>query len=61
MPGWLPADPGEMPAVITAKDFRSAFLYAEYRGNQDDRWTDYASGDVLTGLKSTLGGAQRDH
>ena len=54
MPTWLPADSNEVLAVITAKDFLLAFLYAEYRGNQDDRWTDYASGNVLTGLKSTL-------
>jgi hypothetical protein len=54
MPGWLPADPGEVPAVIAAKDFLLAFLYAEYRGNQDDRWTGYASGQVLGALKANL-------
>ncbi len=54
MPPWLPADSTEIPAVVTAKDFLLAFLYAEYRGNQDDRWTGYASGSVLTALKSTL-------
>jgi hypothetical protein len=54
MPGWLPPDPSEMPAVIAAKDFLLAFLYAEYRGNQDDRWTGYASGQVLSALKANL-------
>jgi hypothetical protein len=54
MPGWLPADPGEVPAVIAAKNFLLAFLYAEYRGNQDDRWTGYASGQVLGALKANL-------
>jgi hypothetical protein len=54
MPGWLPADPGEVAAVIAAKDFLLAFLYAEYRGNQDDRWTGYASGQVLSALKANL-------
>jgi hypothetical protein len=54
MPGWLPADPGQVPAVIAAKDFLLAFLYAEYRGNQDDRWTGYASGPVLSALKANL-------
>jgi hypothetical protein len=54
MPGWLPADPGKVPAVIAAKDFLLAFLYAEYRGNQDDRWTGYASGPVLSALKANL-------
>ncbi|HEX9358163.1 MAG TPA: hypothetical protein VF933_30645 [Streptosporangiaceae bacterium] len=54
MPGWLPADPGEVPAVIAAKDFLLAFLYAEYRGNQDDRWTAFVSGQVLGALKANL-------
>jgi hypothetical protein len=54
MPGWLPADPGEVPAVIAAKNFLLAFLYAEYRGNQDDRWTGYVSGDALGALKANL-------
>jgi hypothetical protein len=54
MPGWLPADPGEVPAVLAAKNFLLAFLYAEYRGNQDDRWTGYVSGEVLGALKANL-------
>jgi hypothetical protein len=54
MPGWLPADRGEAPAVVAAKNFLLAFLYAEYRGNQDDRWTKYVSGDVLGALKANL-------
>src|SRR5580704_14785306 len=49
-----PAGPGQVPAVIAAKDFLLAFLYAEYRGNQDDRWTGYASGPVLGALKANL-------
>jgi hypothetical protein len=54
MPGWLPADPSQVPAVIAAKNFLLAFLYAEYRGNQDDRWTGYASGQVMGALKANL-------
>ena len=54
MPGWLPADPRQVPAVIAAKDFLLAFLYAEYRGNQDDRWTAFVSGQVLRALKANL-------
>ncbi len=56
MPGWLPADPGEVPAVLAAKDFLLAFLYAEYRGNQDDRWARFVSGPVLGALKANLSG-----
>lgn len=54
MPGWRPADPGESLAVVAAKNFLLAFLYAEYRGNQDDRWTGFASGAVLGALKANL-------
>jgi hypothetical protein len=54
MPGWRPADASEIPAVIAAQDFLLAFLYAEYRGNQDDRWTSYASGRVMSALRSNL-------
>ncbi len=55
MPEWLPADASQVPAVIAAKNFLLAYLYAEYRGNQDHRWTAYASGKVLASLKATLG------
>jgi hypothetical protein len=54
MPSWLPRRPAADQAVITAKDFLLALLYAEYRGNRDQRWTAYVSGNVLDGLKSTL-------
>lgn len=54
MPGWLPADPRQAPAVIAAKNFLLAFLYAQYRGNQDDRWTAFVSGPVLRALKANL-------
>ena len=54
MPGWLPAARREIPAVIAAKDFLLAYLYAEYRGNQDDRWAGYVSGAVRSALSSDL-------
>jgi hypothetical protein len=54
MPGWLPADPAEVPVVITAKNFLLAFLYAEYRGNHDHRWTAYVAGNVRRDLSSNL-------
>ena len=55
MPSWLPGAAREKQAVITAKDFLLAFLYAEYKGGRDQRWTSYVSGGgVLDGLKSTL-------
>ena len=55
MPSWLPGTARGSQAVITAKDFLLAFLYAEYQGGRDQRWTSYVSGSgVLDGLKSTL-------
>ena len=54
MPGWLPPDPRQVPAVIAAKNFLLTFLYAQYRGNQDDRWTAFVSGPVLRALKANL-------
>ena len=54
MPAWLPADRGEVPAAITAKNFLLAFLYAEYKGNQDHRWAIYVTGQVSGALASDL-------
>jgi hypothetical protein len=54
MPAWLPADSSEIPAVITAKNFLLAILYAEYRGNQDHRWQAYAASSVTGALSSEL-------
>jgi len=54
MPTWLPADRREVPAVITAKNFLLAFLYAEYRGNQDHRWAIYVAGQASGALASNL-------
>ena len=54
MPAWLPADRSQIPAVITAKNFLLAFLYAEYRGNQDHRWAIYVAGRVSGALASSL-------
>ena len=54
MTGWLPADASEVPAVITAKNFLLAFLYAEYRGNRDHRWKAYVAGKVRRDLSSNL-------
>ncbi len=54
MPGWLPRNGAEVPAVITAKDFLLAVLYAEYRGNQDDRWAGYAAGAARSTQRSIL-------
>jgi hypothetical protein len=55
MTSWVPASASEAPAVITAKNFLLAVLYADYTGGRDHRWQAYAgSSRVLTGMTSTL-------
>jgi len=56
LPGRLPGARRVARAVIVAEDFLLAFLYAEYRGNQDDRWSGYVSGPVRGALESNLAG-----
>jgi len=54
MPAWLPAGPSDVPAVIAAKNFLLAFLYAEYRGGRDRRWAAYVAASVAGALRSEL-------
>ena len=54
LPARLPRASDGGQAVIVAEDFLLAFLYAEYRGNQDDRWSGYVSGPVRGALESNL-------
>ncbi len=59
MTPWLPARASEAPAVITAKNFLLAVLYADYTGGQDHRWRAYVSAqNVRAGLASTLAAAE---
>jgi hypothetical protein len=55
MTSWLPASPSEAKAVINAKDFLLAILYADYTGGRDHRWENYAgSALVRSGMAKTL-------
>ena len=54
MPSWQPGSASQAQAVLTAKDFLLAYLYADYTGGKDDRWTSYASGTVVSGLRDSL-------
>jgi hypothetical protein len=55
MASWRPAQRSEIPAVIAAKNFLLAVLYADYTGDRDHRWTSYAAaGPVRSGLARTL-------
>ncbi len=54
MTNWMPADPGQAQAVLTDKDYQLAYLYAEYTGGKDQRWTSYASTTMQPELTSAL-------
>jgi len=55
MTPWMPSRPAERAAVMTAKDFVLAVLYADYTGDRDQRWRSYiSSARVRTGLADTL-------
>jgi hypothetical protein len=55
MTSWLPASAGEARAVVTAKDFLLAVLFAEYTGGLDNRWEKYVGSSlVLRGMTAVL-------
>jgi hypothetical protein len=56
MTGWQPSDATDAAAVLTAKDFVLAVLYADYTGGHSHGWQQYVgSPRVRAGLNSTLG------
>jgi hypothetical protein len=55
MTHWLPASSGERRAVITAKNFLLAVLYADYTGGRDHRWQAYVGSSLVrNGMTTTL-------
>jgi hypothetical protein len=54
MTSWLPANPSEAQAVNTDKDYELAFLYAEYKGGQDQSWVNYVSPVMQTAVEQSL-------
>jgi hypothetical protein len=54
MSGWQPASPRQAGAVIADKDFELAYLYAEYTGGKDTRWTAYVSKALLRDFTADL-------
>jgi hypothetical protein len=52
---WMPSDPSEVPAVVTAKNFLVAILYADYTGDRDQRWKNYVtSPKMLSDMSASL-------
>ena len=54
MTSWLPTDTDQAQAVNTDKNYELAFLYAEYRGGQDQSWENYVSPVMKTGVQHSL-------
>jgi hypothetical protein len=55
MTRWRPPRPADRSAVLAAKDFLLAVLYADYTGGRDSRWQQYVSSpSVRAGLTSSL-------
>jgi hypothetical protein len=54
MTSWVPGDAAEVQAVITDKDYELAYLYAEYRGGQDQSWASYVSPMMQTAVQQSL-------
>jgi hypothetical protein len=54
MTSWLPTDTDQAQAVNTDKNYELAFLYAEYRGGQDQSWENYVSPVMKTGVQQSL-------
>ena len=54
MTSWLPTDADQAQAVNADKNYELAFLYAEYRGGQDQSWENYVSPVMKTGVQQSL-------
>jgi len=54
MTSWMPAGTRAAQAVIADKNFELAYLYAEYTGGKDRRWTAYVSRRVLRPFAANL-------
>lgn len=54
MTSWLPRDPAQAQAVIADKNYQLAFLYAEYKGGQDQSWVSYVAPVMQSAISATL-------
>lgn len=54
MTSWVPADASEAAAVNTDKSYELAYLYAEYKGGQDETWVNYVSPVMKTAVEQSL-------
>jgi hypothetical protein len=54
MTSWLPANAAQAQAVNTDKDYELAYLYAEYKGGQDQTWVNYVNSVMQTAVQQSL-------
>lgn len=54
MTSWLPSSAAQVAAVNTDKDYELAYLYAEYKGGQDESWVNYVSPVMKTAVTQAL-------
>lgn len=54
MTAWRPADAAQAAAVDTDKSYELAYLYAEYKGGQDERWVNYVSPAMKAAVEQSL-------
>lgn len=54
MTSWMPSDSTDAQAVKVDKDYELAFLYAEYKGGQDQSWVNYVSPVMQTAVQQSL-------
>jgi hypothetical protein len=54
MTSWLPADAAQAAAVNTDKSYELAYLYAEYKGGQDESWVNYVNPLMKTAVEQSL-------
>jgi hypothetical protein len=54
MTSWLPTDASQAQAVNVDKNYELAFLYAEYRGGQDQTWVNYVTPVMRKAVQQSL-------
>jgi hypothetical protein len=57
MTSWMPSDPAQAKAVTVDKNYELAYLYAEYRGGQDQGWENYVSPAMESAVQGSLQGS----
>jgi hypothetical protein len=57
MTSWVPVGGSHIAAANVDKSYELAYLYAEYKGGQDDSWVNYVSPVMKTAIQQSLQGS----